>query len=78
MALHPQKKRYLFELKNKVSGEYVRELVSKRVVSRIPGVSLIYSELVEGVPPIFAHGIPNISHIHSFCSSVCFHDIHPY
>ncbi|CAI8618761.1 unnamed protein product [Vicia faba] len=47
------------------SGEYVRELVSKRVVSRIPGVSLIYSELVEGVPPIFAHVISNLPHIHS-------------
>ncbi|XP_058731617.1 probable potassium transporter 16 [Vicia villosa] len=62
---YTHRKRYLFELKNKVSSEYVRELVSKRVVSRIPGVSLIYSELVEGVPPIFAHVISNLSHIHS-------------
>ncbi|XP_045825639.1 potassium transporter 5-like isoform X2 [Trifolium pratense] len=62
---YTHRKMYLFELKNKVSGEYVRELVSKRVISRTPGVSLIFSELVEGVPPIFAHVISNISHIHA-------------
>ena len=62
---YTHRKRYLFELKNKVSVEYVRELVSTRVVSRIPGVSLIYSGLVEEVPPIFAHVIANIPHIHS-------------
>jgi KUP system potassium uptake protein len=62
---YTHRKRYLFEIKNKVYGEYVRELVSKRVVSRISGVSLIYLELVEEVPPIFAHVISNIFHIHS-------------
>ncbi|CAJ2677265.1 unnamed protein product [Trifolium pratense] len=62
---YTHRKMYLFELKHKVSGEYVRELVSKRVISRTPGVSLIFSELVEGVPPIFAHVISNISHIHA-------------
>lgn len=62
---YTHRKRYMFELKNKVSSEYVREIVSKQVISRIPGVSLIYSELVEGVPPIFAHIVANIPHIHS-------------
>ncbi|XP_027348444.1 potassium transporter 5-like [Abrus precatorius] len=58
-------KRYLFELNNKVSGEYLRELVSKKVISRIPGVALVFSELVEGVPPLFAHVVSNIPYIHS-------------
>lgn len=62
---YTQRQRYMFELKNKVSGEYLRELVSKRGMSRIPGVALIYSELVEGVPPIFAHIVANIPYIHS-------------
>ncbi|KAJ1426202.1 Potassium transporter [Sesbania bispinosa] len=62
---YTHRQRYMFELKNKVSGEYLRELVSKRVISRIPGVALIYSELVEGVPPIFAHIVANIPYIRS-------------
>ncbi|XP_061362598.1 potassium transporter 5-like [Gastrolobium bilobum] len=62
---YTHRKRYMFELNNKVSGEYLREIVSKKVISRIPGVALLYSELVEGVPPIFAHVVANIPYIHS-------------
>ena len=62
---YTHRRRYLFELNNKVSSEYLRELVSKQVISRIPGVALLYSELVEGVPPIFAKVVANIPYIHS-------------
>ncbi|XP_026450954.1 potassium transporter 5-like [Papaver somniferum] len=58
------KKRYMFELKNKVSGEFVRDLVKHRDVNRIPGISLLYSELVQGIPPIFRHFVENIPSIH--------------
>ncbi|KAI3935852.1 hypothetical protein MKW92_020660 [Papaver armeniacum] len=59
------KKRYMFELKNKVSGEFVRDLVNNRDVNRIPGIGLLYSELVQGIPPIFRHFVDNIPSIHS-------------
>ncbi|XP_057747946.1 potassium transporter 5-like [Arachis stenosperma] len=62
---YTHKKRYMFEANNKVSSEHLREIVSKQVVSRIPGVALLFSELVEGVPPIFAKVVANIPHIHS-------------
>ncbi|MED6106419.1 Potassium transporter 5 [Stylosanthes scabra] len=62
---YTHKKRYMFEANNKVSSEFLREIVSKQVLSRIPGVALLYSELVEGIPPIFAKVVANIPHIHS-------------
>ncbi|KAI3935853.1 hypothetical protein MKW92_020661 [Papaver armeniacum] len=58
-------KRYMFEFKNKVSGEFVRDLVQNPDVNRIPGIGLLYSELVQGIPPIFPHFVANIPSIHS-------------
>nr|GMD23242.1 potassium transporter 5-like [Ipomoea batatas] len=59
------KERYAFELKNKVSSEYVRDLVKNRDVKRVPGIMLLYSELVQGIPPIFLHFVSNIQSLHS-------------
>ncbi|KAG5008938.1 hypothetical protein JHK87_017453 [Glycine soja] len=60
-----QKERYMFELKNKVSSEYVRQLANNANINRIPGIGLLYSELVQGIPPIFPHFIASIPSIHS-------------
>ncbi|XP_061352782.1 potassium transporter 5-like [Gastrolobium bilobum] len=57
--------RYMFELKNKVSSEYLRELVNKEDVNRVPGMGLLYSELVQGIPPIFQHLIASVPSVHS-------------
>ncbi|KAL5732346.1 hypothetical protein ACOSQ2_032038 [Xanthoceras sorbifolium] len=62
---YAKKQRYIYELNNKVSGEYIRDLVANPNVNRIPGMGLLYSELVQGVPPIFPHFIANIPSIHS-------------
>ncbi|KAF4403110.1 hypothetical protein G4B88_027881 [Cannabis sativa] len=59
------KQRYIFELKNKVSTDYLKELAAKPNISRVPGMGLLYSELVQGIPPIFTHFINNIPSIHS-------------
>ncbi|KAJ8645985.1 hypothetical protein MRB53_007733 [Persea americana] len=59
------KKRYIFELKNKVSSDYIRDLATNPNVSRVPGIGLLYSELVQGIPPIFPHFISNMPSIHS-------------
>lgn len=59
------KKRYLFELDNKVSSEYVRDLAKNPQIRRVPGIGLLYSELVQGIPPIFPHFISNVSSVHS-------------
>ncbi|XP_019180296.1 PREDICTED: potassium transporter 5-like isoform X2 [Ipomoea nil] len=59
------KERYAFELKNKVSGEYVRDLAQNPDMKRVPGIMLLYSELVQGIPPIFPHFVSNIRSLHS-------------
>ncbi|OAY76247.1 Potassium transporter 5, partial [Ananas comosus] len=57
--------RYKFELKNKVSSDYVRELALRRDLIRLPGIGFLYSELVQGIPPILPHFIEKIPSIHS-------------
>uniref|UniRef100_A0A1D1XD80 Potassium transporter 5 n=1 Tax=Anthurium amnicola TaxID=1678845 RepID=A0A1D1XD80_9ARAE len=59
------KEKYLFELNNKVSSGYMRELALNPDISRLPGMGLFYSELVQGIPPIFPHFIENVPSIHS-------------
>ncbi|KAL4282571.1 hypothetical protein GQ457_16G005440 [Hibiscus cannabinus] len=59
------KKRYEFELNNKVSGDYIKKLARDPRINRVPGVGLFYSELVHGIPPIFPHFISSIPSVHS-------------
>ncbi|XP_028776960.1 potassium transporter 5-like [Neltuma alba] len=59
------KERYNFELENKISTEHVNELINGSNVNRVPGIGLLYSELVQGIPPIFPHFIANVPSIHS-------------
>ncbi|XP_019180294.1 PREDICTED: potassium transporter 5-like [Ipomoea nil] len=58
------KERYLFE-RNKVSSEYVTDLAQNPDVKRVPGIMLLYSELVEGIPLIFPHYVSNVRSLHS-------------
>ncbi|WRX14137.1 Potassium transporter - like 6 [Theobroma cacao] len=58
-------KRYDFELQNKVSNEFIKQLADDPRISRVPGMGLLYSELVQGIPPIFPHFVSNIPSIHS-------------
>ncbi|KDP23242.1 hypothetical protein JCGZ_23075 [Jatropha curcas] len=59
------KERYMYELENKISSEYIRELAANPNIKRVPGIGLLYSELVQGIPPIFPHFIANIPSTHS-------------
>ncbi|KAL5217385.1 hypothetical protein ABZP36_018069 [Zizania latifolia] len=58
-------KRYKYELEHTVSRDKVRELLERRDLKRVPGVGLFYTELVQGIPPIFPHLIEKIPTIHS-------------
>lgn len=59
------RERYLYELKNKASGEYIRQLVGNANMNKLPGIGLLYSELVQGIPPIFPHFLSTIPATHS-------------
>ncbi|KAI5678469.1 hypothetical protein M9H77_09419 [Catharanthus roseus] len=60
----PQKKIH-FRTQQQVSSDYVRELSQNPEIKRIPGIGLLYSELVQGIPPIFRNFISNIPSLHS-------------
>ncbi|CAK8544312.1 unnamed protein product [Lathyrus sativus] len=59
------RKKYGYELDHKVSQEKVREIAYDTSLCRLPGLAMFYSELVQGVPPIFKHFIANVPALHS-------------
>jgi KUP system potassium uptake protein len=58
-------RRYEHELQRTVSHESVRELLARRDVVRVPGVGLFYTELVQGIPPVFPHLVHKIPSVHA-------------
>ncbi|CAN6292839.1 unnamed protein product [Urochloa humidicola] len=58
-------KKYNFELEHSVPRDKVKELLGRRDIQRVPGIGLFYTELVQGIPPVFPHLIDKIPSIHS-------------
>ena len=58
-------KKYCFELEHKVSPDKVKDVVLRANSHRMPGLALFYSELVQGIPPIFEHYLANVPALHS-------------
>ncbi|XP_066380178.1 probable potassium transporter 16 [Miscanthus floridulus] len=58
-------KRYKYELEHTVSRDKVKDILERQDLKRVPGFGLIYTELVQGIPPIFPHLIEKIPTIHS-------------
>ncbi|XVF80412.1 hypothetical protein PTKIN_Ptkin15bG0069100 [Pterospermum kingtungense] len=59
------RKRYYYELQHKISAAKLQMITTDTNLRRIPGVALFYSEVVQGIPPIFKHYISNIPALHS-------------
>ncbi|KAL6843418.1 hypothetical protein ACP4OV_026740 [Aristida adscensionis] len=58
-------KRYWYELDHVVPTGEMTTLLEKNDVRRIPGVGLLYTELVQGIPPVFPRLIKKIPSVHS-------------
>uniref|UniRef100_A0A453PHX5 Potassium transporter n=1 Tax=Aegilops tauschii subsp. strangulata TaxID=200361 RepID=A0A453PHX5_AEGTS len=58
-------KRYKYELQHTVSPDEVKHLLERHDLKRVPGLGLFYTELVQGIPPIFPHLIEKIPTVHS-------------
>ncbi|CAN6323419.1 unnamed protein product [Urochloa humidicola] len=58
-------KKYNFELEHSVPRDKVKELLGRHDIQRVPGIGLFYTELVQGIPPVFPHLIEKIPSIHS-------------
>ncbi|RCV33425.1 hypothetical protein SEVIR_7G090200v4 [Setaria viridis] len=58
-------KRYWHELEHIVPTNEMKALLEKNDVRRIPGVGLLYTELIQGIPPVFPRLIKKIPSVHS-------------
>lgn len=59
------RKKYYYETENKVSPNTLKDVANQSNCSRIPGLAIFYSKLVDGIPPIFGHYVDNIPALHS-------------
>ncbi|GAB4829806.1 hypothetical protein Ancab_019460 [Ancistrocladus abbreviatus] len=66
------RKKYYYEVDHKVSSDQLRDIAGQSDLCRIPGLSIFYSELVHGIPPIFEHYASNIPALHSVLVFVSF------
>jgi KUP system potassium uptake protein len=58
-------RKYYYEVDNKISPEKLREIACDTSLCRLPGLAMFYSELVQGIPPIFKHYVANVPALHS-------------
>ncbi|XP_019451783.1 PREDICTED: potassium transporter 5-like [Lupinus angustifolius] len=59
------RRKYNYELENKISPENFKEIANGADLIRMPGLALFYSDLVHGIPPIFKHYVSNVPALHS-------------
>ncbi|XP_060961878.1 potassium transporter 5-like [Cannabis sativa] len=59
------RRKYYYELDHKLSPEKVKEITNDTNFHRLPGLAMFYSELVQGIPPIFKHYAENVPALHS-------------
>jgi KUP system potassium uptake protein len=65
------RRKYMFDLQNKVSMKWILNLGPSLGIMRVPGIGLIYTELVTGVPSIFSHFVTNLPAFHQVLVFVC-------
>ncbi|XP_031491954.1 putative potassium transporter 12 isoform X2 [Nymphaea colorata] len=63
--------KYESEVREKISMEFLLDLGSTLGTVRVPGIGLVYNELVQGVPSIFGQFLLNLPAIHSTIVFVC-------
>ncbi|KAG8054004.1 hypothetical protein GUJ93_ZPchr0001g31192 [Zizania palustris] len=65
------RRKYQFDLQNKVSMRSILSLGPNLGIVRVPGIGLIYTELVTGVPSIFSHFVTNLPAFHEVLVFLC-------
>ncbi|KAL4202659.1 hypothetical protein AMTRI_Chr02g264740 [Amborella trichopoda] len=65
------RRKYLFDVQNKVSMKWILTLGPSLGIVRVPGIGLIYTELVTGVPAIFSHFVTNLPAFHQVLVFIC-------
>lgn len=63
--------KYQSEVREKISMDFMLELGSTLGTVRVPGIGMLYNELVQGIPSIFGQFLLNLPAIHSTIVFVC-------
>lgn len=66
------KKKYEFDVENKVSTQWLTDLGQGLGVSRVPGIGFICTDVVSGMPAFFSHFITNLPAFHQVLIFVSF------
>lgn len=64
-------KKHEFDVENKVSMNRIVSLGPSLGMVRVPGIGLIYTNLVSGVPAVFGHFVTNLPAFHQVVVFVC-------
>ncbi|KAM7527657.1 hypothetical protein LguiB_031067 [Lonicera macranthoides] len=64
-------KKHEFDLENKVSMSRILSLGPSLGMVRVPGIGLVYTNLVSGIPAIFGHFVTNLPAFHQVLIFVC-------
>ncbi|CAA6669268.1 unnamed protein product [Spirodela intermedia] len=64
-------KKYDFDLHNKVSLEWLLALGPSLGIARVPGIGLVYTDLISGVPANFSRFVTNLPAFHRVLVFVC-------
>jgi len=59
------RRKYYYELDHKISLEKLKGITTGKNLARMHVLAIFYSELVQGIPPIFEHYVTNIPAMHS-------------
>ncbi|KAG8374973.1 hypothetical protein BUALT_Bualt10G0051300 [Buddleja alternifolia] len=59
------RKKYFFELDHMILPEQVQEIIKETNTQRVPGLAIFYSDLVNGIAPIFRPYLENVRALHS-------------
>ncbi|KAA8548076.1 hypothetical protein F0562_004663 [Nyssa sinensis] len=68
---HGTLKKYEFDVQNKVSINWLLSLGPNLGIVRVPGIGLIHTELVSGIPAIFSHFVTNLPAFHQVLVFLC-------
>ncbi|KAJ4973962.1 hypothetical protein NE237_007136 [Protea cynaroides] len=63
--------KYQSEVREKISMDFLLELGSTLGTVRVPGIGLLYNELVRGIPSVFGQFLVDLPAIHSTIVFVC-------
>ncbi|GAY39207.1 hypothetical protein CUMW_042610 [Citrus unshiu] len=65
------RKRYLYDLHNKVPMKWILAQGSSLGIVRVPGIGLLFTELANGVPPTFTHFLTNLPAFYQVVVFIC-------